>query len=917
MKKLIVAAAIALAACVHTYAEVRTGVLPNGLTYYVRSNDNPAGMADFYLAQRAGSVVEKNSERGLAHFLEHMCFNGTEHFPDNTLISWLESNGVKFGKNLNAYTSTDETVYNISKVLLKRTGVLDSCLLIMRDWCAGLTLAPDAIDAERGVIENEWRHRNTAANRQLEKALPSLYSGSIYGERMPIGSLEIVRNFKPATLRKFYERWYHPRNQAVIAVGDFDAASVERKIKEMFGTIKRSGKVIEKLPKVNYGGGLRVVAQSDVEQATHLLQLHFLHDRVTDTRESLVADLAGSMLAKRFDDIEADAACPHNSLGIGETKFMLSNGVGTFVMRGVAKPGRSADALRVWYTELARAARYGFSDEELEQARIEMKKELADKIRKAPKTESANYARMYVRDFIDREEPGEITDECEEKLAMLDGISVGEASAYIGNVVEPGFENAVVLSYEPQKEASLSETQSALKGALLAVDETGLEPYVPSKVNATILATEPARGSIVGERPYSLEGTTEYVLSNGIKVVAWQADDVPGQIYVRGVSQGGLSQNYSDAEAPTFKKLNEVLSACRIDALSNSELKRLGVGRKLATSIRISNTEETIEASTDREDMRDAFRLIYGKATGLKIDSTAVGILLEAERNRLENRSINPIQVMGDSIHSNVYSNHPLGRKETVETINRIKPELALSVFRDRFADMGDFTFFVAGDFDTDSLRDCLETYLASLPAAGRVEKPKDIGYRFTQKNQKIDFSREMENPIGVVYNFYTGKSRYDLAHVLAASAFGHIFKARLLSELREKRGLTYSIQGHCSVAADLNGGDEPCIMMPAYIKVTPGHEAEADEFVNATLADMAENGVSSEELAAAKEYLAKNYAESVGDNAYRLAVMRAFEVHGEDLHTDYLKTLESITDLRSYVKGIRDYHTTITMTAK
>lgn len=916
MKKLIICAALAMVAATGARAELRTGKLDNGMTYYIRSNDTPSGQADFFLAQRAGSVVEKENERGLAHFLEHMCFNGTEHFPDNTLISWLERNGVKFGKNLNAYTSTDETVYNISKVPLKNSGVLDSCLLIVRDWCTGLTLDDAAIDAERGVIENEWRHRNSAANRQLEKALPELYAGSIYGHRMPIGTMEIVKNFKPKTLRGFYERWYHPKNQAVIVVGDFDAADVENRVRNMFGSIKRSGKVIDGLPEVKQGDGLRIVTQHDPEQTTNLVQLHFLNDRLTDTREELVAQMAGAMLAERFDDIEADPNCPYTNLGLGETKYLVSNGVGTFVMRGVAKPGRSAEALGVWYKELARAAKHGFSDEELAHVRAEIEADLRERIRKAAKTPSTEYARMYVRDFIDRETPEEIAAECERKLELLEGISAGEPSLYISQVVAPGLANGVVLAYSPENDTQATEAEE-LRKALLAVDESTLTPYSPAAVHLAILDKEPERGNIVSEKPYVIEGATEYLLSNGIKVVAWPSTDVPGQIYVRGISEGGLSQNYTDAEAPTFKMLNEVLNSCGMGQLSNSDLRRVANGRKMATSIKITNTEETIEASTTREDMRDAFRMLYGKATELNMDSVSVQALLEGKRNQLLNRSTNPIQVMGDSIHSNVYSHHPLGLKETVETIDSVKPELALSVFRDRFTDMGDFTFVVAGDFDTDSLRDCMERYIASLPSAGREEKAKDIGYHFTRDNREILFSREMENPIGVVYNFYTGNSRYDLEHVLAASAFGQIFKTRLLAELREKRGLTYSIQGHCAVAADMNGGDEPAIMMPAYIKVTPGHEKEVNDYVNSTLADMLTNGVTDEELASAKEYLAKNYEESITDNAYRLLVVRAMERHGVDLHSKYRETLDALKDLRPYVSGMRDWHTTIMMTNK
>lgn len=901
----------ALLLSVSGYAELRTGTLHNGLTYYIRTNNNPVGTADFFLAQRAGSVNETDEERGLAHFLEHMCFNGTEHFPGNSLISWLESNGVKFGKNLNAYTSTDETVYNISKVPVKRTEVMDSCLLILRDWCAGLTLDSKAIDDERGVIENEWRHRNSAANRQLERVLPSIYPGSIYGERMPIGKMDIVKNFKPKTLKNFYSKWYYPGNQAVIVVGDIDADYAERKIKEMFGNIKRKGTKINALPEVASNKEIIVVSESDPEQTTNLIQLHFRHPEYDN---EVAADLAGTMLASRFDEIELDPECPHTYLGVGETKFLLSTGVKSLVMRGVAKPGRAADAVKTWYTELSRALRHGFTSEELESAKKQMAKNLSNKKLKASKTGNTEYARMYVRNFLDNSAPVEIETECDNKLAAMQAVTLNDANKYLKEVVDPSGKNVILISYSPEKDNFPKVSPEDLKMTFLSVNDLALEPFVASNDNGVILEKEPAPGKITASKPYIFDGTTEYNLSNGIKVIAWQADDVPGQIFIRGIGTGGLSQNYREEDAPTLKMINETLAACGAGKRSANELKKLALGRKINTSVNISNTEEIVESSTIREDMEDAFRLIYQKSTDLKLDLPSVRAMLAAERNKLRNQHVNPIQVMGDSIHRNVYSRHPLGAKTTIELIDQVNPELAIDVYRDRFSDMSDFIFYIAGDFNKDSLENCLERYIASLPTNGRIETAKDINYRFTRANQTIDFIREMSSPVGVVYNFYTGAGEYNLPNVIAATSFGQILKNRLLAELREKRGWTYSVQGHCSVTAGMNGTDSPSVMMPSYIKVEPGHENETNEFVNATVLDMMKNGVTKEELDKVKEYLAKSYKENVTDNAYRLVVMRANERFGQDMHTNYLQELEKLTDIRPYVKNLDTWHSTLIM---
>lgn len=910
MKKLLLSV-VAILATLSANAELRTGQLANGMTYYIRSNNTPSGMADFFLAQRAGSVNERDSERGLAHFLEHMCFNGTKHFPGNSLITWLESNGVKFGKNLNAYTSTDETVYNICKVPVRKNQVIDSCLLVINDWCSAISLEPSAIDAERGVIENEWRHRNSAANRQLEKALPYLYPGSIYGERMPIGKMDIVKNFKPKTLKNFYEKWYHPANQAVIVVGDIDVDYVEKRIKDTFGKISRKGEIIKSLPEVKENNSLIVVTESDPEQTTNLVQLYFRHP---DSENEIVADLVGTMVASRFDEIELESSCPHTYLGVGDTKFMLSRGVKAFVMRGVAKPGRAADAVSLWYSELSRALRHGFTPEELELAKKQLAKDLSEKKRKAAKTSSTEYARAYVRNFLDRTDPVEIAKECDSKIAALESVCVNDANEFLKNIINTSGKNVVLLSYSPEKDDYPAVEADKLRDAFLRVNDMALDPYVMKNESGRILETEPENGLIVDRKPYIYDNTTEYTLSNGIKVIAWQANDVPGQIFIRGIGQGGLSQNYNEKDVPTLKMINETLAACGAGDRNASDLKRLGIGRKIDIAIKITNTEEWIESATTKEDMQDAFRLIYQKSTDLRLDSLSVAAMLAAERNKLRNQHVNPIQVMGDSIHRNVYSRHPLGAKTTVALIDQVDPKLAVDIYHDRFGDMADFTFYIAGDFEKDSLENCLKRYIASLPTAGRIERPKDINYRFTQANQKIDFSRKMSSPVSVVYNFFTGEGVYDLPNVIAATAFGQILRNRLMSELREKNGWTYSVQGHCSVSAGMNGDDAPVIMMPSYIKVEPGHEDATNAFVLATVKDMMDNGVTDDELKTVKEYLAKNYVENSSDNAYRLIVMRANERFGQDMHTGYLKALEQIKDIRPYVKNLMHWHSNLIM---
>lgn len=889
--------------------DVRVGHLDNGLTYYIRHNETPARSVDFFIAQRVGSVNEEECQRGLAHFLEHMCFNGTEHFPGNTLVPWLESVGVRFGSNVNAYTSTDETVYNICKVPSARTSVLDSCIMILSDWSHGLTLDKDEIDAERGVIVNEWRHRSSAANRMLERALPELYPGSRYGERMPIGKMEVVENFKPEELRSYYEKWYYPANQAVVVVGDIDPDMAEESIRRHFGKIVTAADApMVKVYDVPDNDELIVVTEKDPEQHVNMVQMHFKHDQ-PEVKEEVALSLAGSMLAARFDELERSAECPHTYLGVGDSKYFMSRPQRSFIMRGVVKAGRAADAVETWTRELRRVLLHGFTDEELVLAKKEHEAKLSAEEKKISKTGNTEYARRYVRNFLDGEEPVAIADRIEAERNAMTGINAEYVSRLLKDYVDLSGKNAVILSYRPDNESTPDIAASELASAFKRSASSDPEAYVASAIPAQLLTQEPAKGSIVSTDSLRRFSAKEYRLSNGIKVLARYNGSATGQIYVRGVGPGGLSQEYSQELGATMKLLNDGISVSATGNFTAQALKRFLTGRNIKVSASVSNTEEIVEASTDREGMRDAFKLMYLKATDMRRDDDAYRMYAEQRRNGLKNLFANPTQVMGDSIHRNVYCRHPLGAKETCATVDEADYVKMMEIYKRRFEDMSDFTFYVAGDFDEDTLRSCLESYVATLPTAGRMEHPRDIGYRFTRGNHVVEFEREMETPHSVVYTFYTTPAEYELGNVMKASAFGRIIQMRLLEELREKRGWTYSVKCHCSISVGMNGDDPSCLLMPVYVKVEPDHEDECAAIVEQTVREIAGKGPTSAEVRNVKGYLSKNFDESIDDNAYWLLVMKNFVKFGKDMHNGYLDLLSEMSagDIKAFGRKVAE----------
>lgn len=877
--------------------DVRTGTLPNGFTYYLQHNANPAATADFFFAQRVGSVNEDDDQRGLAHFLEHMCFNGTEHFPGNSLITYLESIGVKFGAHLNAYTSTDETVYNICKVPVARPSVLDSCLLILRDWSCALSLDSAGIDAERGIIVNEWRQRNTASNRMLERAFPRLYAGSPYGERLPIGRMEVVGNFPPATLRRFYDKWYIPANQAVIVVGDIDVDAMESQIRRIFGAVpaRRSAasQAVELTP-VPVADSFTAVVESDPEQGVEMLQLYFRMpaapvDAGGAIRRRVLGDMAATMLAARFADVEVSPDCPHNSLGIGEVRYLMSRGEQALTMRGVVKPGRESDALRLWYGELLRAMRHGFGDAELADARRDLIASATEEARNAASATNTVRARRAVRHFLD----GGCAMSQDEWLARLKetaaGVTSGDIVAYLRSAAADAPRGAVALLYRPRSEKSDSAVEAELRGAFAETAGRAFEPYSGSSRTLSLMTELPAPGTLEAVDSLAVYGARVYELSNGIRLIAKRTDCKPGQIYIRGYSPGGLSVIYDEADVPSLRVAAELAAAMPHGSLSAAEMQRVLDENSVKVSASLGNTEESIEASATRAGFETALQAIYLRATAVRPDSAAFANFVDAQRASVNNRRLNPVQIMGDSIHYTIYNRHPLAAHQTLGDVDRIDLGRALGAFRDRFADMSDFTFMIVGDFDTDSLELLAARYLASLPGGGRREQARDFGYRYTPYSFQSRFSRPMEAPQSIVYSFYSGDVDYTLDNLLCATAFGQLLRARLLADLREDRAWTYSVKAHCAVNPGVSAGQGAQVMMPTYIKVTPGHESETLDAVNATVAALAApGGITDDELSGIRQFLIKNHEESLRDNAYWLKVIKIYDRDGIDTDTGF-----------------------------
>lgn len=892
---------------------VRTGTLPNGLTYYIRHNGTPAGQADFFIAQRVGSINELDGQEGLAHFLEHMCFNGTEHFPGNTLISYLEGLGVKFGRNLNAYTSTDETVYNICQVPVSRQSALDSCVMILGDWSGRLLLNKDDIDAERGVIRGEMRQRSTPGSRILTRLAPAIYQGGIYGRRMPIGLAEVVEGFDPDTLRAYYHKWYHPKNQAVVVVGDIDPDFIEASIHRHFdGLAAGPGAMVATPTEVPDNERPIVVVGSDPEQADNMIQLYIKEPvpapgeegTIAEVRADYIRSLIVRMLVERFDGIENAPDCPWSNLGIGDQRFLLSGTRDALMLRATARNAADARrALDCFNTELLRAAIHGFTDTELQRAKLSERSERDSELANASAETNTTLARRYVRHFTQ----GGFATSTEQMYKIMKGVErttgLKEVNAHMAALVRPDGRNRITSVYATEADSAALSADNLLADAA-AIDIASIEPFVDTFAGRPLMAAEPAAGTIVSEAagPFN---TRVLTLSNGIKVYLRPNSSKPDEVLIHAVSPGGFSMGYDPAKKGLYKMCDEILAVSGYGGHSSSDLRKLLAGHSVKSAVKIGNTAEELIAVTTPADIATALQLLYIKATDITRDDNAFGALMATTRSRLNRPSQTATIAMGDTIHSIVYNRHPLGAKLHEADLAAVDYDSIVALHRDRFGDMSDFTYIITGNFDTDSVKPLIAAYVASLPGTGRTERARDFGYGFYKGKGKETFHHPMGvEPNSITYSFFNGECPYDLEHILVSQTFGSILKSRLLSEVREKRGLTYSINSHCSVTAGFNGPDTPSrFIMPVYIKVKPGHEEEVFGVVRSTVDDLIENGPTEEELAKVKAYLMKNIAENRESNGYWETVVKVFDQYGPDMDSGYEDIVNAMTPA-----AIRDF---------
>ncbi|MDR2474700.1 MAG: insulinase family protein, partial [Bacteroidales bacterium] len=787
-------------------SKVRTGLLTNGLTYYIRYNKLPEQRVNFHIAQKVGSIQEEDNQRGLAHFLEHMAFNGTKNFPGNTLREYLEKNGVKFGENLNAYTSIDETVYRITNVP-SRQELLDSCLLILHDWSNNLLLEDAEIDKERGVIHEEWRTRNNATSRMYEKLLPRVYGSDRYGYRWPIGLMDIVDNFKYKELRDYYRKWYRPDLQGIVIVGDVDVDWMEERIKSVFADIAKPENPAERVYFSVSDNEKPIVAISTDPEATSIqLQIFNKHETIPNEAKNelnylnliYIKNLIASMLNERFQEILQKQEAPIVYAQGGDGKFFLSKTKDAWTTYAVCKEGQIDNALKLLAQETQRMKQFGFTASEYERARANFLKIIENAYSEREKEKNGHYSDEYIRLFLDDEPAPGIEFEYELYKRFDGAIPLEAVNEYVKSLVPDN--NAVIMLMMPQKEGIAIPTDDELLAVYNQAKAETVSGYEDKTIDTQLIKNMPEAGKVISKTA-GVFGTTEWTLSNGIKAIFKKTDFKQDQILMKGISLGGSSL-LDEKDMPTIQLLNGLINAGGVGDFSRTDLSKALAGKNVSVSPSIELIREGINGQCSPTDFETMLQLVYLYMTSPRADREAYEAYLARVASQLKNQNSNPMVAFTDSIAKAIYGDHPREQRLKYEMLDRIDYELALKMYRERFMNGDEFRFIFVGNINPDSLQSLVEKYLGSLPQTAKKEDCKDIK-AYPRKGEYANrFARSMETAKTSSYFQYTGTCDYTLKNILSISILYQILRIVYTEKVREEEGGTYgvSVSGGLSV---------------------------------------------------------------------------------------------------------------------
>ena len=903
---------------------IRKGILPNGMTYYIRHNAQTKGVADFYIAQKVGSILEEKRQRGLAHFLEHMAFNGTKHFPGNTLqpgiVAWCESVGIKFGANLNAYTSVDQTVYNISAAPVTREGVIDSCLLILNDWSHELLLTDKEIDKERGVIEEEWRTRRSgmAMQRLSEQAMPIIYAGTKYSDCMPIGNIDIVRTFPYNDLRDYYSKWYRPDLQAIIVVGDINEDKIEEKIKKLFAKIPLPQNPAHRIYyPIGNNEKMILYTATDKEQPTVNFTLYMKRDVTPKQERNTIQNYADDYktnilrmaINDRLEELSRTKNAPFISASVRSGNFFLASTKDAFELSGVLKEGKALEAIQLLVGEVERARANGITIDELKRGKAEMLSYAENDYNDRSNRRNGEFVEQCVQNFLEETPIIEPEKELEIVRKLDKTVTIDDVNALAKTIITN--QNQVVTMFGPDKNTFKMPTNSSIENTILKAQKQHYTPYKTQNTLTERLITKlPKPGSIISERTYKY-GYTEFTLSNGLKVYVRPTNFEPDEVNLKLFSLGGKNI-YPDSEMPNLTYLMAGATIGGVAQYNDLTLEKMLAGKTATVTPFIDNDTRGMAGTSNVKDTKTLLELVYLYFTQPRKDPQAFKNLMEQQQEFLTNAHVNPMLAYNDTLHKVAYATNRMASMNK-EQLKRVNYNRIMHIYKELFANAANFKLILTGNININKLRPLLCQYIATLPSNNTKETIGTYEPKLVDGKKTYIFHKKQTTPTAITTIVIKGKMEYNNRNELLMDAIGQLLRIVYTEKVREDKGGTYSVQASGNLQ---HHPDDEALLRIAF-QTDPQKYNSLIPIVYKELEKMATEGPSQQDLDKVKAYELKVYNQVLRMNNYWEYVLYTDLYNGIDVDTDFRYIVENMTcdDIRTTLRNLLNQNNCIEVT--
>jgi zinc protease len=889
---------------------VRQGVLENGMTYYIKANQEPKERASFYIIQNVGALLEEDHQNGLAHFLEHMAFNGTEHFPEKGIIDFLERHGVAFGENINAYTSQNQTVYNLSDVPVTHPGILDSCLLILNDWSNYLLLTEEEIDSERGVIKEEWRTRRTAQFRMYSASMKYLYPNSKFAERDVIGDLDVIENFEYDALRDFYHQWYRTDLQAIAMAGDFDADEMEKKVVALFSQIppveNASERPFFEIPDhAEPVFGLVTDAEADQTMIRYMIRHRKAEsgaETFMDHREQYIHELFNAMMGQRVQELVQTGVPP---FVVGVVNYGdFERGYEALMAITIPKPNMEEEGLTALMTEVERAKRYGFTQGELDRSKAEILSQWEKYYKERDKISNEEYINSYVDNFLDGDAYPSTEFGYQAVQAILPTISLADFNQRLTKWISD--ENQVLVIQGPEGEGVEHLSEAASMAILEQVSKADVEPYEDETLAESLITEDLAPAAVVSEKEIEELDAVEWTLENGARVVFRHAEYEKDQVQIRAYSKGG-SSIYGDEDVPTLDMLTSLISFYGVGDFDAMGLQKMLTGKNISLQLSLRNLSEGLSGTASPKDVEAMMQLIYLHFNQPRFDKEAHEAIIARYMALVENMNNNPQKVMSDSLSLIMTDYHARTRVLDLEFLEDVNYDRLEQVYRERFADASDFFFIIVGNMEQEEVKLLAQKYIGAI---GDLERNETwIDRKINEPEGRVDktIALSLATPKANVNIVINQEMAYDPYHRMVLRVIEGILDLRYVESIREEEGGTYGV----SVRTSLAKWPLEKASIQLMFDCDPARAVDLKEKVFAELEKLAREGSTEEDLSKTVENILKSREESKEHNAYYLSNLYSYYLYGINFDdpANYENILKGLTvkDVKKVMSAFYD----------